>query len=134
MSGTAVLEFSSSRVKPSQKQAGQRYRSHPANVAVHARNYGFRIGSHSRVRPNQSHQVRGPHPGRQTFAADVTQRQNYAGARRLHREKVAGKMANREDFAGDLEVTVTNQTRSTQPPVNLRGFENCRMQISVILL
>ena len=78
--------------------------------------------------------MRGPHPGCQTFAADVAQRKDYAAARLLHREKVTGQVTNGENFAGNFEVAVPDQTRGTQAPVHLRSFEERGVQIDVILL
>jgi hypothetical protein len=78
--------------------------------------------------------MRGPHPGCQTFAADVAQGKDYAAARFLYREKVTGQVANGKNFAGNLEVAVPDQTRGAQAPVHLRSFEECGVQIGVILL
>src|SRR5215475_5420548 len=76
----------------------------------------------------------GPHTGGQTMATDVTQREEYAAARLLYGEKVAGQVANGENFAGNLEVVTPNQTRGAQAPVRLRSFKECGVQIGVILL
>src|SRR5947208_12249445 len=78
--------------------------------------------------------MRGPHPGSQTFAADVTQGNDYAAVRLLYGEKVTGQVANGENFAGNIDVAVPDQTRSAQAPVHLRSFEECGVQIGVILL
>lgn len=78
--------------------------------------------------------MRGPHPSRQAFATDVTQRKNYSAARLLDREKVTGQMANGENFAGNPEVASTDQTRGAQTPVHLRSLEDRSVQISSILL
>ena len=84
--------------------------------------------------PNQSHQMRRPHSGRQTFAADVTQREDDAVVRFFHGEEITGQVAHGENLAGDFEVSVTNQTRRAQTTVHLRRFENRGVQFSVILL
>ena len=78
--------------------------------------------------------MRGPHPGCQTLAADVTQGKDYAAARLLYGEKVTGQVANGENFAGNFEVAVPDQTGSAQTAVHLRSFEECGVQIGVILL
>ena len=68
------------------------------------------------------------------MATDVTQREEYAAARLLYGEKVAGQVANGENFAGNLEVVTPNQTRGAQAPVRLRSFKERGVQIGVILL
>src|SRR5262245_66243083 len=75
----------------------------------------------------------GPHTGSQTMDTDVTQREEYVTDRLLYGEKVAGQVANGENFAGNLEVVTPNQTRGAQAPVRLGGFEERGVQIGVIL-
>ena len=86
------------------------------------------------MRANQPDQISGPHPCRQTLAADVTQGEDDAAACLLQGEKVTGQVANGKDLAGNVEVAVPHQTRGAQAPVHLRSFEECGVKIGVILL
>ena len=76
----------------------------------------------------------GPHPCRQTFAADVTEGKNYAGVCFLYGEEVTGHMANGENLTGDLEVVIPDQTRGAETPRHLRSFDELAMQVGVVLL
>src|SRR5204863_832625 len=78
--------------------------------------------------------MRGPHAGRQAFAADVTERKDHTCAHCIDGEEIAGQMPNGENLAGYLEVAIMDQTRGAQPPVHLRCFEDFSVQIGVILL
>jgi len=43
-------------------------------------------------------------------------------------------MPNGKSLAGNLEVLVTDQSRSTETPVHLSGFDELGVQLSVVLL
>src|SRR5687768_11853803 len=135
MSGAAIFNKPRARVQFCEEQAGEGHkRFQQADVTVNARNDGLRLGSHSHARAHQPHQMRGPHPGRQTFATDITQRKYYAVALLFNCEKVTGQVANGKNLAGNFKVSETNVTRGAQTPVHLRSLENLCMQFSVILL
>src|SRR5262245_34450922 len=43
-------------------------------------------------------------------------------------------MSHRKDLTGDLEFSVTNQAGRAKTAVHLGGFEDCRVQFSVVFL
>jgi hypothetical protein len=52
----------------------------------------------------------------------------------LDRKEVTGQMAHGENFAGNLEIPEPELPRRAETPVDLRGLENCGMQLRIILL
>src|SRR5262245_8552811 len=135
MSGARVVELSSDRIEPCQEHAGQRrQRRYLAEVAVHAGDDRLRLSARGCVHFDQRHQMRGPHPGCQAFAADVTQGKDYAGAYLLCSEKVARQVTNGKNLAGNLEIAMPDQAWGAETPVYQCSFEECGVQIGVIFL
>src|SRR5580658_10690667 len=85
----------------------------------------------SRTALNQVHQVGLPDPRGQPFACDVTQHQSKDTVQLQHLEKVAGQMAYRKDFAGDLKLAPYQLTRRAKPPLDLRRFVNGLLEFRV---
>ena len=133
MSGNAVIQPPGGGIDPCQEQAGQR-REHPAELAIHARHDRLRFRARGCMRAHQSHQARGPHAGRQAFAADVAKGDDHGAACLLDGEEITGQVANGEYLAGNLDVPVPHETRSAQAPMHLRSFEHGAVEIRVILL
>ena len=94
----------------------------------------FRSGSRRHVRTNQTHQMRGPHSGRKTLPADVTQREDHCAVCFLNREKVTRQVTHGENLAGYFEVAVRDVTWGAQTAMDLRGLEDFGAEFGVILL
>src|SRR5688500_12640408 len=78
--------------------------------------------------------MRHPHPCRESFATDVTKREDQTAVGFFNCEEITRQMTNGEDLARNVERTVMNQTRCTQAPVYFRCLEDRGVQIRVIFL
>src|SRR5688500_19653423 len=78
--------------------------------------------------------MRHPHPCRESFATDVTKREDQTAVGFFNCEEITRQMTNGEDLARNVERTVMNQTRCTQAPAYFRGLEDRGVQIRVIFL
>ena len=78
--------------------------------------------------------MRDPHPSSQTFAADVSQRNDHTTVNLVSRDKVTRDVSNGKDFAGNLKIAVPDQTWRAHPPMHLRSFDERCMQVGVIFL
>src|SRR6266850_4329997 len=135
MARVAVVESTSDRIQPCKEQTSQRRRRrHPAKVAVHAARDCLGRRARGNMCLNQPNQVRDPHSGSQTLAADVSQAKDHAIVNLVCRHEVARHMPNGECLTRNLKVSITRQSRGTQTPVHLCGFDKCCMQFGVILL
>jgi hypothetical protein len=68
--------------------------------------------------------MRGPHPGSQPFAGNVSQGNNCSIVDLLHCEEVTGKVSHRKDFTGDFNFSETYEPWCTQSTVYLSGFKD----------
>jgi len=78
--------------------------------------------------------MRGPHPGGQTFAANVAEREDDAVIRLFNRKEISRQMTDGEDLAGDFKILVMQLARRAKTPMDLRSFEDCGVQLGVVFL
>src|SRR5262249_23594624 len=105
-----------------------------SHVAIHSGDNRFRIAVARRVRTNQADQVSDPHSRGESFAADVAEREHQTFIRLFDTEEIARQMTNGKNLARHIERSVTHETRRTQTPVYLCGFEDRSVQLRVIAL
>jgi hypothetical protein len=86
------------------------------------------------MRAQQTDEVRDPHSGRESFAADIAEREHQTIARLFNAHEIARQVTHSKDLSRNIERAVTHTTRRAQATMNLRRFENRSVQLSVISL
>jgi hypothetical protein len=86
------------------------------------------------MRSQQTDQMRDPHSRRESFAADVAEREHETIARLLDTHEIARQVTHCKDLSRNIERTMSHQTRRAQATMNLRCFEDRSVQLSVISL
>src|SRR6185369_2298730 len=101
---------------------------------IYSGNNRFWSGARGRVGAQQTDQVCDPHSCRQTFAANITERQHEAVGRLFDTDEIARQVTHCKDLSRHLEGSMSHQTRRTQTTMHLRCFKDRSVQLSVISL
>ena len=104
MSSIAICDLACGRIQPDQKQSTQRdLQVRAQKIMINGNERGRRIATSRELQLDRGDQMRKPHRGRQTFAGDISNREYQVIFKVKNTYEVAGKMAHRENFAGDLK-------------------------------
>ena len=104
MSGVAICDLAGGCIQPDQKQGTQgNLQVRAQKIMINGNERGRRIATSRELQLDRGDQMRKPHRGRQTFAGDISNREYQVIFKVKNTYEVAGKMAHRENFAGDLK-------------------------------
>jgi hypothetical protein len=86
------------------------------------------VGALFSENPDQAAQVREPHPGKQSLAADVSDREQGLAAHLEHCQQVTGNVLCREALTGDFEIAASKLPRTAKLALHLRSLGESALQ------
>src|SRR5437660_356758 len=135
MSRATVIEPAGNWIELRQKETCERTQvCHQAKIGIDAAENLFGHGTARCVAAHKSGHVRGPHSRSQALSTDVAERHDDVAILFFDREEISRQMTHGENLAGNLEICEVHEPRRAQTAMDLRCFENRRMQFCVISL
>src|SRR5215469_5663928 len=103
-----------------------------AEVPINLINDFSRCGIWKSVALQEAGQIGKPHSRREPLSGDVAKRREHLTAVLRQDCEISRKIPCREDFAGEFHASALHRARTTQLALDLRRFEQLRVQIEAL--